>query len=162
MHPAIDYWSHILPYVSHLFALLYVSEILRNVNPICQLPSGISFHCKEQRPNYPCRLATLRCLNGRRLSVHHGNHNGVVGIFVGLPESCSADDCQSEHWSNGGLAWEVHLNDANGFAAVFLWETQGPSTSSGSTVTIISHVKTQTTYCMNIRILISFLLVWID
>ena len=85
MHPAIDYWPHILPYLSHLFCpSVYMSEILRNVNPICQLPSGISFHCKEQRPNYPCRLATLRCLNGRRLSVHNGNHNGVVRIFVGL------------------------------------------------------------------------------
>ena len=39
---------------------------------------------------------------------------------------------------------EVHLDNVNGCAGVFLQETQGPFASSGSTVATISHDKTQT------------------
>jgi len=55
-----------------------------------------------------------------------------------FPESCAVNSSQSEHSSNGGLAQEVHLDNAN--AAVFLREAQGLSISSGSNIaTIINH-----------------------
>lgn len=41
----------------------------------------------------------------------------MVRIFVGLLESCTPDESWSESSSNGVLAWEVHLHNANYFAA---------------------------------------------
>jgi len=46
----------------------------------------------------------------------------MVGIFASLPESCAADDSQSECSSNGSLAQEACLDNANALAAVFLQE----------------------------------------
>ena len=57
-----------------------------------------------------------------------------------FPESHAADN--SERSSNGGLAQEAHLGNANGYAAVVLQEMQGLSTSSGSNAASISHDKT--------------------
>lgn len=42
-------------YVSHFSAL----HISRNHQPSCQLPSGMSFHCQEKCPTYPCKHGSL-------------------------------------------------------------------------------------------------------
>ena len=63
-----------------------------------------------------------------------------------FPESRAADDSWSEHLSSDGPAQEVHLDNANGYAAIFPCEMQGLSTSSGSNVSTISHDKMQLTH----------------
>jgi len=80
--------------------------------------------------------------------VHDGDRNDVVGIFVGLSWEPCADDSWSEHLSSDGPAQEVHLDNANGYAAVFPREMQGLSTSSGSNVSTISHNKMQLTHLL--------------
>ena len=57
-------------------------------------------------------------------------------------ESCTTDNSWSEHSSNGGLAredtWTMQIN---GYAAIFLREMRGLSTSSSYNVTTIIHNK---------------------
>jgi len=49
----------------------------------------------------------------------------------------------------------IHLDNANGFAAVFLPEMQGPSTLSGSTFATVSHDKSQKSCLfMNIKVIV--------
>jgi len=53
----------------------------------------------------------------------------------------------------------------NDFTALLYWEAKWPSTSSGSTVAIVSRAKAKMPtclYCTDIRLIISFLVVWID
>jgi len=45
----------------------------------------------------------------------------------GILRAIAADDIGSERSSNGGLFQEVHLDNANCFATVFLQEVQRPS-----------------------------------
>ena len=57
----------------------------------------------------------------------------------------------------------VHLDNANHFVTVFLRETQGPSTSSCSTVPTMNHDKTPLVYPVRIiKIIIPLLSVQID
>jgi len=65
-----------------------------------------------------------------RISHHQGKYQYTMAITSVLseslwmfPDSCTADDGQSEGLSNGSLAQEVHLGNANGYSAVFLQGT---------------------------------------
>ena len=53
-----------------------------------------------------------------------------LAAFVGYfwQESCTLNEPTSPcTCADGTIAWEIYLNNANNFTAVFFWEAQGPS-----------------------------------
>jgi len=104
----------------------------------------------------PLRLSSAPQLSGK--AHEDSNHTIVITIVHRhLPWWWSCEQGKKKslylpfwhslaaHFDNGALAREVHVDSTNGYAAVFLWQMQGLSVSSGSNVATISHVKAQTT-----------------
>jgi len=60
------------------------------------------------------------------VSVHDSDHNDEVESLWAFHESCASDNSGNECSSNGGsLSREVHLDNVNCFAVVFLRERKG-------------------------------------
>ena len=124
-----------------------------------------STSCRSE-PQWGCQREEKELLPHSQFC-HKGKHQCTTATTIvrseflsAFPESCAVNNSQSEHSSNGSLAQEVHLDNAN--AAVFLREAQGVSISSGSNIATIINHKIQIICffflcCTNIRVNISFL-----